>query len=355
MSLAYHAEVMIAATDRLSRSSSSLQDVPGTNGETPSETNSADSNGSGNGSSEVPGLTVGQKLLLKLPDLGRNKPTSRSQRTSDKEDEESPSPPVAPKRATGPKPVAKPRYSEQPEANDLLPAEVPEDQVTADSDSEDEPAAPSPRPRRSAGSRTASKTARPSPTSVYDDMPTSELTVLMRKLDDRERLFAFIAAPLGVVLAILVTAVAVHTNPALHHKGHESSGVIVADGGVGVAFALFVLAMAWFRRRSLTAFALLFLGYSVGLIGPGIPFLFLGGYLLFRAWKIQKVLTSRGVNTRPQRQRRTTERPARDPKARRDAQVTTTSARPTASKRYTPPKPAPKKPPVPKPEKAAGA
>jgi hypothetical protein len=186
-------------------------------------------------------------------------------------------------------------------------------------------------------------------------MPTSELTGLIRKLDDKERLLAFVASPLGVVLAILVTLVAVHTNPALHHKGHESPGVIVADGGVGVAFALFVLAMAWFRRRSLTAFALLFLGYSVGLVGPGIPFLFLGGYLLYRAWKIQKVLTSRGVNTRPQRQKRTSERPVRDPKSKRDSQVKSTSARPTASKRYTPPKPPPKKPPVPKPEKAAGS
>jgi uncharacterized protein (TIGR03382 family) len=186
-------------------------------------------------------------------------------------------------------------------------------------------------------------------------MPTSELTVLMRKLDDKERLYAFIAAPLGLVFAILVTVLAVHTNPALHHKGHESTGEIVTDGGVGVLFALFVFAMAWLRRRSLTAFALLFLGYSVGLIGPGIPFLFLGGYLLFKAWKIQKVLTSRGVNTRPQRQKRTTERPARDPRSRRDSQTATTSARPTASKRYTPPKPPPKKPPVPKPEKASGA
>jgi hypothetical protein len=184
-------------------------------------------------------------------------------------------------------------------------------------------------------------------------MPTSQLTSLMRKLDDKERMIAFGAAPLGAVLAIVLTVITLSHNPALHHKGHESAGIIIADGGVGVAFALFVLVMAWFRRRSLTAFALLFLGYSLGLIGIGIPFLFLGGYLLFRAWKVQKVLTSRGVSTRPQR--RTPDRTQRDPKSRRDSQAKTTSARPTASKRYTPPKPPPKRPPVAKPEKAAGS
>ena len=107
---------------------------------------------------------------------------------------------------------------------------------------------------------------------------------------------AMIATPLGVVLGIVDTLITLHTDPV--GKGHESTSVILVDGGLSFAFALCVFATAWYRRRSLTAFALLFLGYSLGLVGVGIPFLFLGGYLLFRAWRVQKVLTSRGVNPR---------------------------------------------------------
>lgn len=324
--------------------------MPGQNGSSPSEANSA-----GDGSADAPSLTVGQRLLLKLPDLGRNKPPARSQKAPDAV-EKSPQRPVAEKRPTGSRPAPKAQPAEQDEIEDVQ--EPDEIDHVEDVEVLDHRATQSTRRSSSSASRSSSSSSsssgssRPRPVSAYDAVPTSELTVLIRKLDDKERLFAFIAAPLGVVLTIVVTIVAVHTNPALHHKGHESSGIIVTDGSVGVAFALFVLAMAWFRRRSLTAFALLFLGYSVGLVGPGIPFLFLGGYLLYRAWKIQKVLTSRGVNTRPQK--RTAARSPRDAKSRRDAPSKATSARPNASKRYTPPKPPPKKPPIAKPEKAAG-
>jgi hypothetical protein len=298
--------------------------VPGQNGESP-----IDSSAAGDGSPDTPNLTVGQRLLLKLPDLGRNKSAGSTKSLS------------GASKAPAKQEID---HVDDVEVIDDGDAETPEP------DSSSAPRSTS-RTSRSATARPA-RSASPSP---YDDMPTSELSVLMRKLDEKERKLAFGAAPLGAVLAIVVTIFAVHSNPALHHKGHESVGIIIADGGVGVVFALFVFVMAWIRRRSLTAFALLFLGYSVGLIGPGIPFLFLGGYLLYRAWKIQKVLTSRGVNTRPQSRRTTTSRPSRDPKPRRDAQVKTAGARPTASKRYTPPKPPPKRPPIAKPEKAAGS
>lgn len=316
--------------------------MPGQNGQSPT-----DSNSEGDTSANAPGLTVGQRLLLKLPDLGRNK-SVRSE--PDIVDE--------PKRAIS-RPAA-PKAPRDLEALDNVEADENDhvEDVEVVDESADATTASRPSSSRSTSGST-SRSGRPTPASVYDKMPTSQLTVLMRKLDDKERLLAFIAAPLGVVLAIVVTLVAVHSNPALHKKGHESPGLILTDGGIGVAFSLFVFGMAWLRRRSLTAFALLFLGYSIGLLGPGTPFLFLGGYLLFRAWRVQKILTSRGVNTRSQSPKRTSGtsgRAPRDPKGRRDSQVkAATSTRPTASKRYTPPKPPPKRPPVAKPEKAAGS
>ncbi len=190
---------------------------------------------------------------------------------------------------------------------------------------------------------------------AYDDMKTSELTTLMRKLDDKERRFAMAAAPLGAVLALVLTIITLKHDPV--GKGHEATSVITLDGILSVVFAACVFATAWFRRRSLTAFALLFLGYSLGLIGIGIPFLILGGYLLFRAWRIQKVLTSRGVNTRTRSPAKSpAERGAsrNQPRSQKAGQGTKGGgSRPVQNKRYTPPKPAPRQPAVTKAERAA--
>jgi hypothetical protein len=338
--------------------------VPGQNGQSAGE-----SSPTGDSPADLPGLTVGQRLLLKLPDLGRNKSRSSAPEVVDE-----PEPPqkrpqtrkslgssdaaTTERATTKGQSVASEESGDEDEVDHVEDVEVVHDRPTKasprGSSGSSRPTSSRSTSSGSSSSRSSSSASgRPTPTSAYDGMPTSQLTSLMRKLDDKERMIAFGAAPLGAVLAIVLTVITLSHNPALHHKGHESAGIIIADGGVGVAFALFVLIMAWFRRRSLTAFALLFLGYSLGLIGIGIPFLFLGGYLLFRAWKVQKVLTSRGVSTRPQR--RPPDRSQRDPKSRRDSQAKTTSARPTASKRYTPPKPPPKRPPVAKPEKAAGS
>jgi hypothetical protein len=131
--------------------------------------------------------------------------------------------------------------------------------------------------------------------------------------------------------------------------------LILTDGALPIAFSAIVFFCAWYRRRSLTAFALLFLGLTLGLIGPGTPFLVLGGYLIFRMFRVQKVLTSRGVNTRAQSPRARAAA-SRDGSSRDTARPTTRSKRqpvvdrPQQSKRYTPPKPPPKRPPVPAPD-----
>jgi hypothetical protein len=212
--------------------------------------------------------------------------------------------------------------------------------------------------RSGTAATTGARTSRS--TSQYDPMPTSELKTLMKRLDDRERALSMFAAPLGIAVAILVTIVSIHSNPAVHHKGHEDPSLIWSDGAVGMVLAVAVFALGWFRRRSLTSLALVFLGYSLGLIGIGIPFLFLGGYFFYRAWRVQKVLTSRGVDTRARAQPRSKDRASprdqsRDSKYNRSTATTrkptkTPSSRPQQSKRYTPPKPPPKRPPPSKPE-----
>ncbi len=330
-------------------------------------------------SGEPPRLTVGQKILVALPDLSRNRRGSRTGSAPVSKE-------VPTKARPGPQP-AKPRpasaspkqlastaaKSDKSEnGSDLTDGEPVDDQVhevdsedaaTQDPDAFDDDlhvddpgvARPTTTPTSLGGLLRGSGTQKRSATAAYDDMKTSDLTTLMRKLDDKERRYAMMAAPLGGILALVLTIITLHHDPV--GKGHESTSIITLDGGLSVVFAVCVFATAWYRRRSLTAFALLFLGYSLGLIGIGIPFLILGGYLLFRAWRIQKILTSRGVNTR-------TRTPARSPAERGSPRTQTRNqktrqeskgggSRPVQSKRYTPPKPAPRQPAITKAERAA--
>lgn len=323
---------------------------------------------------EVPRLTFGQKILVALPELGRKRGASRPgdvQSRTDEQQKTAPEPkpakPVADARARRPRPAVA-AVSDEVGADQL-------DETAHDdrADSEDPDVlddsmhvddgelveAPT-RPRSMGGLLTGGlfgggASQKRQGAAVLDSMKTSELTELMRKLDDKERRFAMLAAPLGGVLAIVLTLITLHHDPV--GKGHESTSIITLDGGLSVIFAVCLFGTAWFRRRSLTAFALLFLGYSLGLIGIGIPFLILGGYLLFRAWRIQKVLTSRGVNTRtrqparPAAERGSSRGQAANQKSRKDTK--SGSSRPVQNKRYTPPKPAPKQPAITKAERAA--
>ncbi|MGO9344039.1 MAG: hypothetical protein ACLP6E_16235 [Acidimicrobiales bacterium] len=331
-------------------------------------------------SGERPRLTVGQKILVALPDLGRNKRSSRTENApvstgAQTKARPGPQPSKPRSSSTTPKPRSttaaksdKSESSSDPSGGELPGDTVHEadgvdvtraqdpDELDDDLHADDqEVAGPAARPTSLVSLLRGGGTQKRSGAAAYDDMKTSELTTLMRKLDDKERRFAMAAAPLGAVLALVLTIITLKHDPV--GKGHEATSVITLDGILSVVFAACVFATAWFRRRSLTAFALLFLGYSLGLIGIGIPFLILGGYLLFRAWRIQKVLTSRGVNTRTRSPAKSpAERGAsrNQPRSQKAGQGTKGGgSRPVQNKRYTPPKPAPRQPAVTKAERAA--
>ena len=286
----------------------------------------------------IPDLTLGQKVLLRLPDLKR-RPTGLS-----------------------PKPAAKPRGSaaktptrtvqevdEPPESDDHEATEVAGEETVGTA--QKKTPAKTTKSASPAGRTATGKQGRPSP---YDDMPTSELTQLMKRLDDRERLLTTIAAPLGVVLSLLETLLTLHNDPkSVHAKGYVDHTTLVVYGIVAVVLCGFVLVMARMRKRSLASFALMIIGLIIGPTGIGLPFIVFGGYLIFKMLKVQKVLTARGV-TRPTASRRA---PARGAKASSTSakSSSSTSSRgesqskgaPTQSKRYTPPRPPSKRPPIP--------
>ena len=100
-------------------------------------------------------------------------------------------------------------------------------------------------------------------------MTSEEITHRIKRLDDRERFLALTAAPLGVLVGVLLTVFAIHLNPPLRLHGklnpkHVSDSLILLEGGARVLLSGIVVAAALTRRRSFVGFALLFLGTSMG-------------------------------------------------------------------------------------------
>jgi hypothetical protein len=312
------------------------------NGETPGDTPP------GNG---VPKLTVGQRVLASLPNLQRSTPPA--------------TPPSSSPTPTG-------RGGGSAAGKD----------ATADVVSPDEVLAPDAPPPRT-GLRDAF--LKPAPQRQQRGAPSGmnkeELTHIIKRIDDREKTIALGTAGLGLIVGIALTIIAVHINPAPHHKGHTSSGFIIFEGGARVVLSAVVVLAARNGRRSFVAFALLFLGTSLGSLFA-LPFWAVGIWLIFRVLKWQRELaaltgSARAANTarsagttrapaktasrtgaRPdaatrrreaveQRRRARTERMnARTAGGRRSKKQPEPTG-PAPNKRYTPPRPTRQRPPTP--------
>lgn len=106
---------------------------------------------------------------------------------------------------------------------------------------------------------------------------------------------------------------------------------------VGLAIVLF----AWWRKRAGVAVSALFLGLALGTVG--LPFLFLGGWLIIRALRLQKYgdasFKGSSAQARDMAKARREEK-SRTPRGQRSKSTAEpTTARPTPpppSKRYTP-------------------
>ncbi|MHB8437671.1 MAG: hypothetical protein ACYDD4_00705 [Acidimicrobiales bacterium] len=254
----------------------------------------------------VPKLTLGQRLLTALPNLDRSRPSTAS--TAPTEDR------------------AKSEASEGDNTDEV----VTPDAVIA--------------PGGSTASRSRTRApatgVRPNP---YAEWSPQELKAAMRTLNDRERTLPMLLGPVIAALDFALTAVTLHNNPALHHKGHADPGSILAIGIGTAVLALLVSVSAFFRRRSFTIFALLFCGLGGGYITL-LPAWGTAFWLFTRFNRMQKTLVSKTGGVQGARQRNAEARQkARSRSAERVAQrrgsKEAASSAPTTSKRYTPPKP----------------
>jgi hypothetical protein len=278
---------------------------------------------------DPPRLTLGQRLLTVLPSLERHGGRTQSPRK----------PPVPADGDADSHPPPSGSASTDPEPDSAA----------------SQGSSPSARATRAASRPRAETGRRPDPT---DDMSNEELTQAIKRLDDRERRYALYAGPLGAVLGIVLTVLAAHSNPPLHHKNHEALSIIVTYGIVRVVLGGVVSLTALTRRRSVVGFALLFLGTAES-FPFALIFWALGGWMIWRVFRCQKVLSSRGVG--PQRGRAATTPRAAARSGASDARERVRTRRearerrrgrqpvpagPPASKRYTPKKPARPRPPA---------
>jgi hypothetical protein len=288
----------------------------------------------------APKLTIGQRILTALPNLQRQ-PTPR-----------------ATARASRP---ASPGSTDTAGGSDS-------DRAGSDDSSDDTGSAHATNGAASGlGGLLRGSTSRPGTTrarsrsgEILDSMSREEITLRIKKLDDRERFLALSAAPLGVAVGVGLTLVTLHLNPATGHTNHVAPSTIYLEGGARILLSGVVVAAALTRRRSFVGFALLFLGTAMGAPLFALPFWGLGGYLIWRVFKFQKALSARNATSgktagggripaNPRAAGRAGAAAARQraQSTRRRSRKEPAPAGPTPSKRYTPPRPARPRPQAP--------
>lgn len=191
----------------------------------------------------------------------------------------------------------------------------------------------------------------------------AERQAMIRTVDPTERRYGIVAAVLSLVVGLFISfAVQLglypqHTKPTGKPPACPYGYVDQAAGKAfdcllnthtavdwtRFAFMLIlsaaILASVFMRRRSILAATTLLAGMAYGLLG--LPFIALGGWLLVRAWRVQRFGT---LNAREAasvaRERRGQPRERRERGKAVEPPTSDGPRRPTtASKRYTPPKP----------------
>ena len=184
-------------------------------------------------------------------------------------------------------------------------------------------------------------------------LPPSERKTAMSTLNQLETKWSLGAFILATVAGIAIPAYFVAENKVT--KAGKNSIAVAPDakllGGVILILCAIGFAALWKRKRTLVAFDLFLIGFAftvfVGLIG--FAFILLGGWLMLRAWRLNKYGTTnskmiaREAAARP----RGRERKEAARSASKSSSGPAPRKPPTASKRYTPKAPPRKK--IPKP------
>jgi hypothetical protein len=180
---------------------------------------------------------------------------------------------------------------------------------------------------------------------------------VMRSLDAQEVKLSFGAFLLATIAGIAIPAYITASNRVT--KAGKNSIAVAPDakllGGVILVLCILGFVTLWKRKRTFVAFDLLLIGFAftlfIGLIG--FVFILLGGWLMLRAWRINRYGTTdakairQEVSSRPRGRAKASTSKESSSTTKSKASPSGARKPPTASKRYTPKSPPRKK--IPKP------
>jgi hypothetical protein len=188
-------------------------------------------------------------------------------------------------------------------------------------------------------------------------LPREERKAAMATLDATERKFGLGALVLATVAGIAIPAYILATNKVTKHG--KNSIAVAPDaallGGAILLFCLIGFLALWKRKRTILTFDLFFIGFGftlfIGIVG--FVFIFLGGWFMLRAWRLNRYGTTNSKliaqEARNQPRGRDRKQATRTAGTKGKTAPGTAAERrpPAASKRYTPKAPPRKK--IPKP------
>jgi hypothetical protein len=204
---------------------------------------------------------------------------------------------------------------------------------------------PSPRPR-------------PGEDGEPDRIPQEQRRAVMRSLDPQEVKLAFGAYTLATIAGIAIPSYILATDKVT--KAGKHTIAVAPDaallGGVIIVLCILGFITLWKRKRTFVSFALFLIGFAftlfIGLIG--FVFILVGGWLMLRAWRINRYGTTDAKAIRQEAASRprgkgaaSTSKSGSTTKGKASASQPGARKQPTASKRYTPKAPTRKK--IPKP------
>lgn len=184
-------------------------------------------------------------------------------------------------------------------------------------------------------------------------IPPAERKAAMTYLNAQETKWALGAFVLATVGSIAIPAYFIATNKVT--KAGKNTVAVAPDakllGGALLVLCVIGFLALWKRRRTLVAFDLFLVGFGFTLfIGlAGFVFILLGGWLMLRAWRLNKYGTTntKAIAAQARERPRGRDRKERTKEAPKTATATGARKPPAASKRYTPKAPPRKK--IPKP------
>jgi len=123
-----------------------------------------------------------------------------------------------------------------------------------------------------------------------------ELEATIARADDKERNIGLVAAPVGAIVALFVSA------DLIHHAQQtgQSTSTFQTLTFVLLAMSLLLLGVSWFRKRLFIGIVMALFGlgiFNLHYWGFGLPFVLGGAWYLVRAWRLQAKLKLAGGRT----------------------------------------------------------